>query len=196
MRSVTGVILFYSLNRQLKSRAGTNTGFGQAGYLESKGTLVWIIALILLRQLGKFTATEEEGEGEEEEEGKGEEGGGTGGGGGEKGGGGGRKRGSGRGEGGEEREDMAPIPWAQTGCWRRDEILDEGAKVATTLQGKFWFLNCQKKKWKPRKISHLGIFLSFSSREAVGGFCSRSGLLWLPIHLEHLRISGLSWWLR
>ena len=51
-----------------------------------------------MRQLGKFTATEEEGEGEEGEEGKGEEGGGTGGGGGEKGGGGGRRRGSGRGD--------------------------------------------------------------------------------------------------
>ena len=90
MRSVTSVILIYSLNRQLKSRAGTNTGFGQAGYLESKGTLVWITALILLRHLGKFTATEEEGEGEE--------GGGTGWGG-EKGGGRGRRRGSGRGGG-------------------------------------------------------------------------------------------------
>lgn len=97
---------------------------------------MWITALILLRHLGKFTATEEEGEGEEEEEEKekkeeeqDEE----------------ERKEEEEAEGeevGEEEveeggEDIAPIPWAQTGCRRRDEILYEGAKVTTTLQGKF-----------------------------------------------------------
>lgn len=40
LRSVTSVILFYSFNRQLQISTGTSTGFGWAGRLESKETLV------------------------------------------------------------------------------------------------------------------------------------------------------------